>query len=165
MRVIYGNYSNLFDNSSDPKSFPRSGKSAPTCEAPLALLLAAGDGQELVGEQVQSGGTPVRIGLEAAQDEGLGLQGHGLGDLGVDLEHSHLQRSNSSLNPDIQELHVWESAGLAADARMFPVLLRRNQTFLLLLLRNADLKSRRSSQEPFHMDEPRRLEQQHTLEA
>lgn len=46
----------------------------PTCEATLAFFLAAGDGQELVGEQVQSGGTAIWVGLKAPQDESLGLQ-------------------------------------------------------------------------------------------
>lgn len=67
-----------------------------TCEAALALLLAAGDCEELVGEQVEGGGAPVRVGLEAAQDEGFGLQRHGLWDLRVDLEHAHLQRGDGN---------------------------------------------------------------------
>lgn len=67
----------------------------PTREATLALLLAAGDGEELVGEQVQSGGTTIRVGLKAAQDEGFGLQRHGVWDLWVDLKHAHLQTNNT----------------------------------------------------------------------
>lgn len=38
----------------------------PTCEATLGLLLAAGDGEEFVGEQVQGGGTAVWVRLKAA---------------------------------------------------------------------------------------------------
>lgn len=45
-----------------------------TCEAALALLLAAGDCEELVREQVEGRGSAVRVGLKAAQDEGFGLQ-------------------------------------------------------------------------------------------
>lgn len=62
----------------------------PTCEAALAPFLATGDSEELVSEQVQSSGSAVWVRLKAAQDEGLGLQGHGLWDLWVDLEHPHL---------------------------------------------------------------------------
>ena len=74
----------------------------PTCEAALALLLAAGDGEELVGEQVEGGGAAVRVGLKAAQDEGFGLQRHGLWDLRVDLKHAHLQRKDTEKEPWIE---------------------------------------------------------------
>jgi len=68
----------------------------PTCEAALAaLLLAAGDGEELVGEQVEGGGAAVRVRLKAAQDEGFGLKRHGIWDLWVDLKHAHLQTKDS----------------------------------------------------------------------
>ena len=81
----------------------------PTCEAALALLLAAGDGEELVGEQVEGGGTPVRVGLEAAQDEGFGLQRHGLWDLWVDLKHTHLQTQDTrSVQRDTQKFKITE---------------------------------------------------------
>lgn len=63
----------------------------PTGEATLALLLAAGDSEELVGEQVEGGCTTIRVGFKAAQDESFGLQRHGLRYLRVDLKHSHLQ--------------------------------------------------------------------------
>lgn len=68
-----------------------SARGRPTGEATLALLLAAGDRQELVREQVEGGRPAVRVRLEAAQDESLGLQRHGLWDLRVDLEHAHLR--------------------------------------------------------------------------
>lgn len=71
-------------------SLRRSARLGPTGEATLALLLAAGDCQKLVCQQVQGGGAAVRVGLEAAQDESLGLQRHGLWDLRVDLKHAHL---------------------------------------------------------------------------
>lgn len=62
-----------------------------TCEAALALLLAAGDGEELIGEQVKGCGSAVGVRLKAAQDEGLSLRRHGLGDLWMDLKHAHLK--------------------------------------------------------------------------
>lgn len=46
---------------------------AHTCKASPALLPAAGDGEELVGEQVNGGGAPIRVGLKATQDESFGL--------------------------------------------------------------------------------------------
>lgn len=51
-----------------------SARGGPTGEATLALLLAAGDRQELVREQVEGGRPVVRVRLKAAQDESLGLQ-------------------------------------------------------------------------------------------
>lgn len=72
------------------RSLRRPARLGRTGEATLALLLAAGDGQELVCEQVERGGAAVRVRLEAAQDKSLGLQRHGLRDLRVDLKHAHL---------------------------------------------------------------------------
>lgn len=68
-----------------------------TCERALAPLLSAGDGQELVGEQVQGSSPAVRVRLEAAQDERLGLQRHGLWDLWVNLKHPHLEPNGHTL--------------------------------------------------------------------
>lgn len=79
----------------------------PTREAVLALLLAAGDGEELVGEQVQGGGAVVRVRLKAAQDEGFGLQRHGIWDLRVDLKHAHLQtKVTCSLQAGVEKFRI-----------------------------------------------------------
>lgn len=65
-----------------------------TCEAALALLFSAGDGEELIGEQVERGGTSVRVGFKAAKDKGFGLWWHGLWDLWMDFKHAHLHKND-----------------------------------------------------------------------
>lgn len=82
----------------------------PTCEATLAFLLAAGDGEELISEEVQSGGTAIWVGLKAPQDESLGLQWHGLWDLWVDLKHAHLETEepHSELCTEAYRMLEWK---------------------------------------------------------
>lgn len=75
----------------------------PTCEAALALLLAAGDSEELICEQVEGCGSMVGVRLKAAQDEGLGLWRHGLWDLWMDLKHAHLKiKETKSVQTDAE---------------------------------------------------------------
>lgn len=66
-------------------------------EGDLALLAFGVVSDKSVSEEVGADGSFQGVGLEAAQDEGLGLQRQRLRDLWVDFKHPHLRGSNHNL--------------------------------------------------------------------
>lgn len=75
-------------------------------EGDLALLALGVVSDKSVSEEVRGDGPLVRVRLEAAQNERLGLQRQGLWDLGVDLKHAHLSRRRTHRPATVIETQV-----------------------------------------------------------